>query len=232
MTVKPRVVVTRRLPEPVEREIARDFDATLNTEDRPLGPDGLAAGAPVRRRAALHGDRPADRRGAERGAPAGAPAGQLRRGLQPHRRRGGEAPRARRQQHARCPHRRDGGHRHDAAAHRDPPRGRGRAAGARGRVDRLASDPHARHPGERQDPRPRGDGPDRARGGQAGASGLRHEGHLPRPLSAAARRGPLARRGAAGSPRAGAGGVGLRLPPLSGDAGDPAPDERGPARRG
>ena len=41
MTVRPKVVVTRRLPEAVEREIARDFDATLNTEDRPLGPDGL-----------------------------------------------------------------------------------------------------------------------------------------------------------------------------------------------
>ena len=41
MTLRPKVVVTRRLPEAVEREIARDFDATLNTEDRPLGPDGL-----------------------------------------------------------------------------------------------------------------------------------------------------------------------------------------------
>ena len=41
MTSRPTVVVTRRLPEPVEREIARDFDATLNPEDRPLGPDGL-----------------------------------------------------------------------------------------------------------------------------------------------------------------------------------------------
>ena len=34
-------VFTRRLPEAVEREIARDVDATLNAEDRPLGPDGL-----------------------------------------------------------------------------------------------------------------------------------------------------------------------------------------------
>ena len=41
MTARPTVVVTRRLPEPVEREIARDFDATLNPDDRPLGPDGL-----------------------------------------------------------------------------------------------------------------------------------------------------------------------------------------------
>ena len=41
MSAKPAVVVTRRLPEPVERGLVRDFDATLNPEDRPLGPDGL-----------------------------------------------------------------------------------------------------------------------------------------------------------------------------------------------
>jgi lactate dehydrogenase-like 2-hydroxyacid dehydrogenase len=41
MSPRPTVVVTRRLPEPVEREIARDFDARLNPDDRPLGPDGL-----------------------------------------------------------------------------------------------------------------------------------------------------------------------------------------------
>ena len=87
MTARPKVVVTRRLPEAVEREIAQDFDATLNTEDRPLGAEGLQARAPVRGRAALHGDGPAHRRGAGRGASPGAAAGQLRRGLQPHRRR-------------------------------------------------------------------------------------------------------------------------------------------------
>jgi lactate dehydrogenase-like 2-hydroxyacid dehydrogenase len=41
MSAKPTVVVTRRLPEPVERDLAVDFDARLNREDRPLGPDGL-----------------------------------------------------------------------------------------------------------------------------------------------------------------------------------------------
>jgi lactate dehydrogenase-like 2-hydroxyacid dehydrogenase len=41
MSARPTVVVTRRLPEPVERELAADFDARLNREDRPLGPDGL-----------------------------------------------------------------------------------------------------------------------------------------------------------------------------------------------
>lgn len=41
MSTRPTVVVTRRLPDPVERELARDFDARLNPEDHPLGPDGL-----------------------------------------------------------------------------------------------------------------------------------------------------------------------------------------------
>ena len=41
MTTRPTVVVTRGLPEPVERELIKDFDAKLNREDRPLGPDGL-----------------------------------------------------------------------------------------------------------------------------------------------------------------------------------------------
>jgi len=38
---RPTVVVTRRLPEPVEKELSRDFDARLNRDDRPLGPEGL-----------------------------------------------------------------------------------------------------------------------------------------------------------------------------------------------
>ena len=41
MSPRPVVVVTRRLPEPVEKELSRDFDARLNTADRPLGADGL-----------------------------------------------------------------------------------------------------------------------------------------------------------------------------------------------
>jgi lactate dehydrogenase-like 2-hydroxyacid dehydrogenase len=38
---RPTVVVTRRLPEPVEKELSGEFDAKLNRDDRPLGPDGL-----------------------------------------------------------------------------------------------------------------------------------------------------------------------------------------------
>ncbi len=41
MTGRPAVVVTRRLPEPVEEALSRDFDARLNIEDKPLGPEGL-----------------------------------------------------------------------------------------------------------------------------------------------------------------------------------------------
>lgn len=41
MSGRPVVVVTRRLPEAVEQELARDFDARLNHDDRPLGPEGL-----------------------------------------------------------------------------------------------------------------------------------------------------------------------------------------------
>jgi lactate dehydrogenase-like 2-hydroxyacid dehydrogenase len=41
VSARPTVVVTRRLPEPVEQELTRDFDARLNRDDKPLGPDGL-----------------------------------------------------------------------------------------------------------------------------------------------------------------------------------------------
>ncbi len=41
MSKRPTVVVTRRLPEPVEKELSREFDARLNRDDRPLGPEGL-----------------------------------------------------------------------------------------------------------------------------------------------------------------------------------------------
>lgn len=44
MSPRPTVVVTRRLPEPVEKELSREFDARLNRDDRPLGADGLQEG--------------------------------------------------------------------------------------------------------------------------------------------------------------------------------------------
>ena len=36
--VKPSVLVTRRWPKAVEAQLARDYEVTLNTSDRPLGP--------------------------------------------------------------------------------------------------------------------------------------------------------------------------------------------------
>jgi lactate dehydrogenase-like 2-hydroxyacid dehydrogenase len=41
VTARPSVVVTRRLPGPVEVVLSRDFEARLNRDDRPLGPEGL-----------------------------------------------------------------------------------------------------------------------------------------------------------------------------------------------
>jgi glyoxylate reductase len=38
---KPKVVVTRKLPDPVETRMRELFDTELNVEDRPLGPEGL-----------------------------------------------------------------------------------------------------------------------------------------------------------------------------------------------
>lgn len=41
MTDRPRVIVTRRLPAPVEEQLSHHFDAQLNLEDRPLDAAGL-----------------------------------------------------------------------------------------------------------------------------------------------------------------------------------------------
>lgn len=42
MTARPRLLVTRRLPEAVEARLARDYEATFNPDDRPLGAEALA----------------------------------------------------------------------------------------------------------------------------------------------------------------------------------------------
>lgn len=41
MSARPKVVVTRRLPAPVEAELQKDFEAVLNAGDAPLGAEGL-----------------------------------------------------------------------------------------------------------------------------------------------------------------------------------------------
>ena len=162
----------------------------LNPEDRPLGAEGCSDALAVGGRAALHGDRPAHRRG------AGAPS-RAARGCWPTSAWASTTSTSTRRRRTGSPSRNTPDVLTDATADIAMTllltvtrrAGEGERHAARGRVDRMASHPHARHPGERQDARPRGHGPDRARGRQAGASWLRHEGHLPRPLSAAARCG-------------------------------------------
>ena len=41
-SARPRVVVTRRLPAPVEARMQELFDVTLNADDRPLSPQEIA----------------------------------------------------------------------------------------------------------------------------------------------------------------------------------------------
>ena len=45
MTSRPRLVVTRRLPMAVEERLARDYEATFNTEDRPMDAAALRQAA-------------------------------------------------------------------------------------------------------------------------------------------------------------------------------------------
>ena len=42
---KHRVLVTRKLPEAVEKRVAETYEATLNPQDRPIPPEELAARA-------------------------------------------------------------------------------------------------------------------------------------------------------------------------------------------
>ena len=53
-----RVVVTRRLPAPVEARMQELFDVTLNADDRPLTPDELGRAMAERRRAGADHHRP------------------------------------------------------------------------------------------------------------------------------------------------------------------------------
>lgn len=42
--MRPKVLVTRKLPTPVEERLRADYDAVLNAEDRPVSADEIAAG--------------------------------------------------------------------------------------------------------------------------------------------------------------------------------------------
>ena len=45
MAAKPKILVTRKLPEPVELRLAQNFDAGLNKDDKPPAPKELRAAA-------------------------------------------------------------------------------------------------------------------------------------------------------------------------------------------
>ena len=45
MTARPRLLVTRRLPEAVQARLARDYEATFNTDDAPMSAAALAEAA-------------------------------------------------------------------------------------------------------------------------------------------------------------------------------------------
>ena len=42
MAARPKVLLTRRWPEAVERHLAERYELTVNEADQPMGPDALA----------------------------------------------------------------------------------------------------------------------------------------------------------------------------------------------
>ena len=144
---RPRVFVTRRVPESVREELERSFALDVHDEELPPPRDELlsrAAGCDGPRDDA---DRPRRRGAAGCGRPAAARRRQLRRRPRQRRPRGVRAPRDHGRQHARRAHRRDGGDdgRAHAGAHAACRRGRPFPAPRRVAV---GADVHAR-------PRPR-----------------------------------------------------------------------------
>ena len=54
---KPLVVITRKLPDPVETRMRELFDARLNVDDRPMTPAGTGGRGQGSRRAGADGHR-------------------------------------------------------------------------------------------------------------------------------------------------------------------------------
>ena len=69
MAAKPLVVVTRKLPDPIETRMMELFQVKLNLDDKPLSQADLIAARQGRRRAGADGHRP-DRLGRARRRPA------------------------------------------------------------------------------------------------------------------------------------------------------------------
>jgi hypothetical protein len=70
---KPKVYITRKLPDVVETRMRELFDAELNIDDTPRTRPNLWHGDEAGRRAGAHGHRP-DRRGADRAGRTAAEA--------------------------------------------------------------------------------------------------------------------------------------------------------------
>ena len=139
---KVKVIVTRRLPEPVETRMSELFDVELNANDTPMTIEQLADAASALRRAGAD-DHRQDRRphaGPGRGSPA--PHRPVRRRRGQYRRAGLRLARHHRHQHARRAHRRH--RRHDDGA--DPRRARAGSSMASPPCS-PASSPAGRRPG-------------------------------------------------------------------------------------
>jgi glyoxylate reductase len=77
---KLKVVVTRRLPDPVETRLRELFDAELNVEDKPFTAEELGRSGRARRRAGADRDRPDRWPGAFARGRSAAPDRPIRRG--------------------------------------------------------------------------------------------------------------------------------------------------------
>ena len=198
---KPLVVITRKLPDPVETRMRELFDARLNVDDRPLDAGRADAGDAGSRRAGPDDHRPYRRGADRRGRRQSEADRQFRKRRRQDRRVGGGAPGHDGDEHAERPHR--GHRRHDDGADADCA-----AAADRGRqhprialqMDRLVADLDARQAHLGQAPGHCGDGPHR-HGGRAPRQGVRPVHSLPQPAPRAAGSRGRARGDLLGEPR-------------------------------
>ena len=132
-TRKPVVIVTRKLPDPIETRMMELFDVRLNLSDTPFGADELAA---AMREANVLVPTVTDRIDAglmEAAGPDLKLIASFRHRGRSHRLLGRQAPRHHCHQHARRAHRRHRGHDHGAHSRR-PRAGWSRANGCCGRA--------------------------------------------------------------------------------------------------
>ncbi len=138
-SARTRVVVTRRLPAPVEARMQELFDVTLNADDRPMTAEELGRALAERRRAGPDDHRPHRRAAARPGRPAAPADRQLRRRLRPHRRRHRAAARHHGHQHPGRPRRGHRRHGDGADPRGAPPAARRHGDDAEGRLGRAGA---------------------------------------------------------------------------------------------